>query len=359
MWLWRSAVGFVERHKKAVMLGAVAGVGTVFALRKMKGAAEDMMEGMQKQALEEMQQFERTQRIEGHLTRTRSECQRNIQNFMPMIHKRLLDQLGLDAARKEAARKGATRDEKLVAWEEIKVLTLTRLFAGAYALAAQSMVLRVQLHISQRHQYERICVRGDAAGGTPGAGDGAGGERQGQAAAEIAHGFLMVSVEHLLGSGKAAAAAGAAAAGAAAAAPTGLEQLVELVRAAVEQETKRCTACRARFAACLPRAARHSPHCRCRRWLLLGAQLTHALCTALPRATLAPDRARFPFPPLSSWTIAGKLQVKAEDLRALFDAIRARLGAASVQQCLLWPEGGGASSELQQLLDEARDMLER
>ena len=239
---WRGAVGFVERHKKAVALGAVAGVGTVLALRRMKGAAEDMMEGMQKQALEEMQQFERTQRLDNYLARTRTECQRNTRVFMPMIYKRLLDQLGSEEARAAAAHRGASREQKLRAWEEIKTLTLTRLFAGAYALAALSVVLRVQLHISQRHQYERICERGDTAatGSAAAAGESGGtAEAQGQAASEITHGFLMVSVEHMLGSGKASAAG-------AASPPTGLEQLVAMVHAAVQDEAERCALCRAR-----------------------------------------------------------------------------------------------------------------
>ena len=70
-----------------------------------------------------------------------------------------------------------------------------------------------------------------------------------------------------------------------------------------------------------------------------------------------------------SWTIQGKLDVSCDELRTLFGAIRARLGAASVQQFLLWPEVAAATScakesqkgsaELRKLLDEARDMLER
>ena len=161
----RTVWGFIKRHRRAIGLGAVTGVAAVVALRKMKASAQNMME----EAMQEVQRMEQEQRLETHLARTRKECRRNVLVFLPMLKKRLDDRADVPAALRQAKQRGANRAQKLASWEQIKVLTLTRLFAGATAASLLVLVLRIQLHIAQRHEYDRIRMSKQSAGAAGGA----------------------------------------------------------------------------------------------------------------------------------------------------------------------------------------------
>jgi hypothetical protein len=111
-----------------------------------------------------------------------------------MLRKRLFAQANVDEAILQLKSSALTKEEKLEKWDEVKILALTRLFAGIYAFVIMSLVLKIQLHILGRYAYRRKAAKN--ADDEEEEGNDLGTEMQEQFAP-----FLSATVEYMLGDG--------------------------------------------------------------------------------------------------------------------------------------------------------------
>jgi hypothetical protein len=110
-----------------------------------------------------------------------------------MLRKRLFAQANVDEAIQQLKSSSLSKEEKLEKWDEVKILALTRLFAGIYAFVMMSLVLKIQLHILGRYAYRRKAAKSND---DIDDGDELGTEMQEQFAP-----FLSATVEYMLGDG--------------------------------------------------------------------------------------------------------------------------------------------------------------
>jgi len=165
--------GFAGRHRrKLIALGSVCAVGAAgyyYAKRLIQDGmrqVEELGRSMQERMLE-------SQNRESELNRLRSECASIVRDFVTPLQnnvkrgtefRNVTDELRELRARTRSREPTESENQRLdELWEELKVMSLSRLIVGIYALAMLNALLRVQLHVLGRYAFEEGARRRRAA----------------------------------------------------------------------------------------------------------------------------------------------------------------------------------------------------
>ena len=164
----RATWDFVVRHKRKfialAVVGAVGTAGAYYAKKTMFNFLEQQM----KEAVKGLEEMKENQTRETELNKLRAECSDMVIEFLPPLRKelnRLTDPkavtLKLKDLRKRISQSGRAPTEAEEAemhrlWEELKVLSITRLIASIYALALLDLLLRVQSHVVTRNYVDEM-----------------------------------------------------------------------------------------------------------------------------------------------------------------------------------------------------------
>uniref|UniRef100_A0A7S2SEF3 Peroxisomal biogenesis factor 3 n=1 Tax=Mucochytrium quahogii TaxID=96639 RepID=A0A7S2SEF3_9STRA len=156
---------FLKWHKKKFIALGVVGAASVGGYYYAKRMVLDGMRQVEELGRGFQEKFMETQHRKSELLRIRSECSRMILTFIPPLRsmvKQLTDPKPVTEKLKNVrlriknsvASSPVEEEEVQQLWDELKVVSLTRLLASIYTLALLNNLLRVQLHILGRYSFE-------------------------------------------------------------------------------------------------------------------------------------------------------------------------------------------------------------
>ncbi len=150
---------FCRKHRRLLLIAGVAVAGTAVAYQIVTESLTER-ERQEKCVVEK-------KRKSLYLDRARVEWKPALCNFLPTLEKRLctiVDVTGPVRELKEVRRQvtGGSEDDGSIEtkegalWDEVKVLTFTRLLTGVYGFVALDLMLGLQLHMLGRCGYEEM-----------------------------------------------------------------------------------------------------------------------------------------------------------------------------------------------------------
>ncbi len=148
---------FCRKHRRLLLIAGVAAAGTAVAYQIV---TESLAE---RERQEKCVAEEKRKRV--YLDRARIEWKTGLCNFLPTLKKRLcatVDVLGPVKELREVRDQqtggsegaGSKETKEGALWDEVKVLTFTRLLTGVYGFVALDLMLGLQLHMLGRYGYE-------------------------------------------------------------------------------------------------------------------------------------------------------------------------------------------------------------
>ncbi len=148
---------FCRKHRRLLLIAGVAAAGTAVAYQIVTESLAER-ERQEKCVAEK-------KRKSLYLDRARAEWKPALCNFLPTLEKRLyviVDVTGPVRELREVRRQvtGGSKDDGSIEtkegalWDEVKVLTFTRLLTGVYGFVALDLMLGLQLHMLGRCGYE-------------------------------------------------------------------------------------------------------------------------------------------------------------------------------------------------------------
>ncbi len=148
---------FCRKHRRLLLIAGVAAAGTAVAYQIVTESLAET-ERQEKCVAEK-------KRKRAHLDRARVEWKTGLCNFLPTLKKRLcatVDVMGPVRELREVRQQvvggsedvGSKETKEGTLWDEVKVLTFTRLLTGVYGFVALDLMLGLQLHMLGRYGYE-------------------------------------------------------------------------------------------------------------------------------------------------------------------------------------------------------------
>ncbi len=148
---------FCRKHRRLLLVAGVAAAGTAVAYQIV---TENLAE-TERQA----KCVAEKKRKRAHLDRARVEWKTGLCNFLPTLKKRLcstVDVMGPVRELREVRQQviggsenvGRKETKESALWDEVKILTFTRLLTGVYGFVALDLMLGLQLHMLGRYGYE-------------------------------------------------------------------------------------------------------------------------------------------------------------------------------------------------------------
>uniref|UniRef100_A0A6S7ZCT1 Peroxin-3 n=1 Tax=Aplanochytrium stocchinoi TaxID=215587 RepID=A0A6S7ZCT1_9STRA len=152
----RGGFAFIKRHKKKFFaLGTISALG-VFGYYYAKRMVRDGMRQVEEIGRDLQKQMMEQQQRQDELSRIRGECARMVVTFVPPIRsivKEYTDPKPVTERLKAYRQKAhpQTDDGSMeTLWEELKIVSLARLFGSIYALCLLNAVLKIQMHVMAR-----------------------------------------------------------------------------------------------------------------------------------------------------------------------------------------------------------------
>lgn len=138
--------GFLSRHKRKFIVGGIVVGGSVLAVRY---AQRKIREFQENQAREFLEKTRKTQ----HFETTERTCNQAIVGLAPLLWQEILKNLDTDGLLAQLRTKP---ENKLELWDELKILSFTRLTTLIYASSMLVVTLRVQLNLLGGYLYKTV-----------------------------------------------------------------------------------------------------------------------------------------------------------------------------------------------------------
>lgn len=142
-----SVVNWVRRHRRKCLVGGVV-VGGMYLVGKV---AEWQMEKMRE---EEARKLMEKVRKQNHFSATESTCAHTLEALFPALRRRIQEKLDSDKITAVLRNKPEPAD-KMLFWEELKVIAFSRCLVLVLGGVFISVMLRVQLNVLAGHLYDQ------------------------------------------------------------------------------------------------------------------------------------------------------------------------------------------------------------
>lgn len=134
---------FLSRHKRKFIVGGVIVGGSVLALRYAQRKLREFQEEQAREFLE------KTRRLQ-HFESTERTCNQTIMGIAPSVFEEITKILSTEEILEQLRKKP---DNKKELWEEMKVISFTRLTTMVYASSILVVTLRIQLNLVGGYLY--------------------------------------------------------------------------------------------------------------------------------------------------------------------------------------------------------------
>jgi peroxin-3 len=154
--MFSSLRGFFERHRrKIVITGAL--LGGAYALGKL--AQWKLSDWYETQHVEFLAQSKKQLHFDGN----QKTCNTTFYSLLPSLQDAIFEQLDSEAITEKLKNKPS---DKLLLWEELKILSFTRTVTAIYATSLLAVFLRVQLNLLGGYMYLDVEGTAPEANGT-------------------------------------------------------------------------------------------------------------------------------------------------------------------------------------------------
>lgn len=137
--IWR----FIRRHKKKLLLTAAILIGGRYIYYYVSKRLKDFQDKEAAECLEHA-------RRQHHFDTNQRTCNMTVLSMLQTLRERLVTELNTEAITEQLK---ANPAEKVQLWEELKILSFTRVIAVVYTCTLMCMMMRVQLNIIGGYMY--------------------------------------------------------------------------------------------------------------------------------------------------------------------------------------------------------------
>lgn len=134
---------FIKRHKKKFVFAGVVIIGSGYVYRYMRRKLKDFQD---KEAAECLKDARR----QHHFDSNQRTCNMTVLSLLPTLREKLLEILNTEVLTEQLKSSPAN---KLQLWEDLKVISFTRVICLVYSCTMMCMMLRVQLNIIGGFMY--------------------------------------------------------------------------------------------------------------------------------------------------------------------------------------------------------------